>query len=128
MASIRTKNTRPELLVRSALFSKGFRFRVNVKSLPGAPDIVLKQFKTVIFVHGCFWHGHRSCKRSITSSTNKEFWEGKIQENRARDNRVELLLTLNEWKVEVIWECELSSRKKIENRMKSVIDKILASN
>ncbi|WP_294082454.1 very short patch repair endonuclease [Proteiniphilum sp. UBA5384] len=85
MSRIRSKNTRPEMILRRALFARGFRYRVNDKRLPGTPDIVLPRYKTVIFVHGCFWHGHEGCKYATTPKTNTEFWVEKITTNRGRD-------------------------------------------
>lgn len=85
MSSIRSKNTKPEMVVRRYLFSRGFRFRVNVKRLPGTPDIVLRKYRTVIFVNGCFWHGHEGCKYFVLPKSNVEFWKDKIERNRRRD-------------------------------------------
>ena len=85
MASIRSKNTKPEIIVRKFLFAHGFRFRINVKRLPGTPDIVLKKYRTCIFVNGCFWHGHEGCRYYVMPKTNVEFWKAKIGRNRERD-------------------------------------------
>ena len=113
MSAIKSKNTRPEIIVRKFLHSKGYRFRLHRKDLPGSPDIVLPKYKTVIFVHGCFWHRHEGCKYKTTPKTRKEFWENKFNENIKRDkNNFKELKKLN-WKVLVIWECELNSLKKI---------------
>ena len=87
MAAIKGKNTKPELLVRKFLFSRGFRYRLNHPRLPGHPDIVLRKYKTVIFVNGCFWHGHEGCKYFVWPKSNKEFWENKIKTNIGRDNK-----------------------------------------
>lgn len=107
MSRIRSKNTKPELLVRKFLFKNGFRFRLNVKSLPGTPDIVLKKHNTIIFIHGCFWHGHSHCKYFVIPGTRREWWLVKIGQNINRDNEcIERLKEMN-WKVIVIWECEL---------------------
>lgn len=107
MSRIRSKNTKPELLVRKFLFKNGFRFRLNVKSLPGTPDIVLKKHNTIIFIHGCFWHGHSHCKYFVIPGTRMEWWLAKIGQNINRDNEcIERLKEMN-WKVIVIWECEL---------------------
>lgn len=112
MSKIRAKNTHPELLVRSALFRLGFRFRIHSKKLPGSPDIVLPKYKAVIFIHGCFWHGH-NCKSGKLPATNKEFWEPKIAKNQARDRLVLKELKEQGWKILTIWECSLKgSRKK----------------
>ena len=113
MSAIKSKNTRPEIIVRKFLHSKGYRFRIHRKDLPGSPDIVLPKYKTVVFVHGCFWHRHEGCKYKTNPKTRKEFWENKFNENIKRDkNNFKELKKLN-WKVLVIWECELNSLKKI---------------
>lgn len=116
MSRIRSTNTAPEERVRKFLFSKGFRYRKNVKSLPGCPDIVLPKYKTVIFVNGCFWHMH-NCKRFTWPSSNKEYWESKILRNVERDIRNIDLLRERGWRVLVVWECELKNkacREKLE--------------
>ena len=108
MSSIRSSNTRPELLVRSYLHRIGLRFRLHDRSLPGSPDIVLVRLKTLVFVHGCFWHRHQGCVFTTMPATRPEFWERKFSENSARDRRVEARLRANGWKVEVLWACELA--------------------
>ena len=110
MSKISGKETKPEILVRKFLFAQGFRFRKYVTNLPGKPDIVLPKYKTVIFVNGCFWHGHQDCKRSVLPESNKEFWELKISKNIERDeiNKSELLKL--KYKVIIIWQCELSTK------------------
>lgn len=106
MSHIRSKNTKPEEIVRKHLFSLGFRYRKNDKRLPGAPDIVLPKYKTVIFVNGCFWHKH-DCKRFAWPSSNEDYWRPKILGNAARDQHNYELLRSMGWKVLVVWECEL---------------------
>ena len=108
MSHIRSTNSRPEKIVRKYLFSQGFRYRKNVRKLPGCPDIVLSKYKTVIFVNGCFWHHHPGCKIATTPKSNTEFWQNKIKRNRQRD--LENYWKLDElgWEVIVVWECELS--------------------
>ncbi len=106
MSSIRGKDTRPEILVRQALHAQGYRFRLHDKKLPGRPDIVLKKHKTVIFVHGCFWHGH-DCKYFKWPKTRPEFWRQKIEGNKARDEMHQQKLKELGWNVKVVWECEL---------------------
>lgn len=114
MSKISSKDTKPEILVRKFLFSKGFRYRINVKTLPGKPDIVLPKYKTIIFVNGCFWHGH-DCKKGKLPSSNIDFWKNKILKNKLRDNENQAQLALLSWKVIVIWQCEISKiDKKIE--------------
>lgn len=109
MSHIRSKNSRPEELVRKALFKKGFRYRKNVKALPGCPDIVLPKYKTVIFVNGCFWHKH-DCPRFVWPSSNEEYWYPKIMKNVERDKRNDELLVSQGWTVVTVWECELKKQ------------------
>lgn len=114
MASIKGKNTIPELLVRKELFKRGYRYRVNVVDMYGKPDIVLRKYKTVIFVNGCFWHMHAGCSRFHLPLSNQEYWESKITKNVDRDKRVYDYLTSKGWNCIVIWECELKKTKFIE--------------
>ncbi len=107
MSRIKGKNTKPERVVRSFLHRSGFRFRLHRKDLPGCPDIVLPKYRTVIFVHGCFWHRHPGCPRTTTPKTNVEFWGKKFAENVARDERNRQALVELGWNVVVIWECEI---------------------
>ena len=109
MSHIRSKNSKPEELVRKYLFSKGFRYRKNVKTLPGCPDIVLPKYKTVIFVNGCFWHKH-DCPRFVWPSTNEEYWRPKIMGNVERDKRNLAELQQLSWTVLTVWECELKKK------------------
>lgn len=111
MSQIRGTKTKPEDLVAKYLFSQGFRYRRNVKSLPGSPDIVLKKYRTVIFVNGCFWHAHEGCKRFVLPDTNREFWQVKLLRNRERDSENYKLLTNLGWKIFIIWECDLKKDK-----------------
>ena len=106
MSHIRSNNTKPEEKVRKYLFSKGFRYRKNVRTLPGCPDIVLPKYKTVIFVNGCFWHKH-DCPRFVWPTSNEEYWIPKITQNVERDRKNFVLLRQLGWHVIVIWECEL---------------------
>jgi DNA mismatch endonuclease (patch repair protein) len=106
MAKVSGANTKPEILVRKFLFSKGYRYRINVKSLPGKPDIVLPKYKTIIFIHGCFWHGHQNCEAAALPTSNVDYWTKKISSNITRDfQNTEQLQTLG-WNVITIWECE----------------------
>lgn len=109
MRRIATKGTEPELLLRRALHALGFRFRLHRRDLPGSPDIVLPRYQAAIFVHGCFWHQHKGCKRASIPKTRAEFWATKLQGNVARDTRVEQELTDAGWRVIVAWECEIKS-------------------
>ncbi|MDD6488500.1 MAG: DNA mismatch endonuclease Vsr [Clostridia bacterium] len=111
MSCIKSKNTKPEEIVRKYLFSQGFRYRKNDKRLPGTPDIVLPEYRTVIFVNGCFWHGHEECRYFVIPSTNTEFWVNKITSNKQRDIRKINDLRQLGWKVIVIWECQLKKEK-----------------
>lgn len=108
MAAVHDKNTKPEKLVRSILFRAGYRFRLYLKHLPGCPDIVLARYRTAVFVHGCFWHGH-DCRRGKLPSTNKDFWESKIRGNVARDTANLRRLKQEGWVVFVIWTCRTES-------------------
>lgn len=121
MASIKGKNTKPEMIVRKFLFSHGFRYRIHVKKLPGCPDIVLRKYKTAIFVDGCFWHGHDECRFSQSPKTNPDFWRHKIELNKARDYRVNVELQLLGWKVIRIWECGLKNREIREQTLNSLL-------
>ena len=107
MSCIKGKGTKPEEFVRKYLFSQGFRYRKNDKRLPGTPDIVLPKYKTVIFVNGCFWHGHKGCKYFVWPKNNAEFWKKKIEDNISRDQKKTEALEEQGWKVIVVWECEL---------------------
>ena len=107
MQQIKGKNTKPEMIVRKYLFSKGFRYRVNVRHLPGKPDIALRKYHTAIFIHGCFWHGHEDCKLASHPQTNKEFWEAKIARNKSRDIETREKLKAMGWNTIVVWECQL---------------------
>ena len=112
MSRIRNKNTKPEELVRKYLFSQGFRYRKNDSRLPGKPDIVLPKYKTVIFVNGCFWHGHEGCKYFRMPKTNTEFWERKISRNKERDREEQIQLARMRWHSITVWECELKGERR----------------
>ena len=125
MSRVRQKNTRPELSVRKYLFSQGFRYRVNVKKLPGSPDIVLPKYRTAIFVHGCFWHGH-SCRAGHRPQSNTDYWLPKIAANIERDARKIAELKELGWRVFVIWQCEISSIVKRNTRLTLLVRDILS--
>lgn len=110
MSAIKSKNTKPELLVRKFLFSRGFRYRLNYPRLPGHPDLVLRKYKTVIFINGCFWHGHDGCKYYVLPQTNVEFWKNKIERNRNRDVEERRKLTSMGWHCITVWECQLKPK------------------
>ncbi len=107
MSRIRGKNTKPEILIRKLLHAAGFRFRLHVQDLPGKPDIVLRKHKTVIFVHGCFWHRHEGCAGATTPKTRTEFWTVKFQGTMQRDQRKREELEKAGWRVITVWECDL---------------------
>lgn len=107
MVVIHSANTSPELLFRRSLWKLGFRYRINDKRLPGSPDIVLPKYRTVVFVHGCFWHGHRGCKYFTVPKTNTEYWEVKVARNQERDQMVWRKLEAKGWHVIIVWECQL---------------------
>lgn len=107
MARIHSASTKPELKLRNALWHQGFRYRINDKHLPGRPDIVLPKYRTVVFMHGCFWHGHKGCQTSHIPEINKEFWVSKIARNRERDQEVWRKLEAKGWYVIIVWECQL---------------------
>ncbi|ULQ54844.1 DNA mismatch endonuclease Vsr [Flavihumibacter fluvii] len=114
MSRIRGSNTKPEVIVRKFLFSEGYRFRLHSKKLPGRPDVVLPKYKTVIFVNGCFWHGHKHCKYFVIPKTRTEWWLAKINSNIANDQYVEKSLKILGWKIIKVWECQLKKEKQVE--------------
>jgi DNA mismatch endonuclease, patch repair protein len=120
MSKIYSKNTKPEGLVRKYLFSQGFRYRKNVKSLPGCPDVVLSKYKTVIFVNGCFWHKHNGCKYFVWPKSNEAYWRPKIERTVRRDKKNILDLEASGWHVIVIWECETRKNNEIAFKQKMV--------
>ncbi|RYZ84836.1 MAG: DNA mismatch endonuclease Vsr [Proteobacteria bacterium] len=111
MSRIKSKDTKPEMIVRRFLHSQGFRYRLHVKDLPGKPDIVLPKYKTVIFVHGCFWHGHEGCRYFVVPKTRTEWWLSKINRNRLNDAKKKHTLEVIGWNVVTIWECHLKGDK-----------------
>ena len=120
MANIKGKNTKPEITVRSLLHRQGFRFRLHDKSLPGKPDLVLKKYKAVIFVHGCYWHRHEHCKLASTPKQNQEFWIKKFTENLRRDGEVYYQLKVLGWRTAVIWECAIRDKKNLADYIKTL--------
>lgn len=117
MARIKGENTKPEILVRKIVHSLGYRFRLHKKNLPGKPDIVLSRHKKVIFVHGCFWHGHPGCLRSTLPETRKQFWRNKILGNVARDIRTRRSLIRQGWGVLVVWQCQMKNVDRLSKRL-----------
>ena len=122
MRAVRSKNTAPEILVRSSLHRLGYRFRLHRRDLPGTPDIVFPARKCVMFIHGCFWHGHR-CPRGGLPSTNVTFWQTKIGKNKERDARAQQELKKSGWKVLAVWECEMKNKNRLQNRLVRFLDR-----
>lgn len=114
MSKVRSKDTKPELLVRKFLHAHGFRYRLHDKKLPGKPDIVLPKYKTIIFVHGCFYHGHEGCSYFVVPKTRTDWWHNKINGNKRRDTENEAKLVAEKWKVITIFECELKPKTRAE--------------
>lgn len=123
MSKITGKETKPEILVRRFLFAAGFRFRKNVVNLLGKPDIVLSKYNTIIFIHGCFWHGH-TCKRGKLPESNHEFWKQKIEKNIERDKQIIAQLEKDGWTVIIIWQCEIRNKEKCNMRLNELIDEL----
>jgi DNA mismatch endonuclease (patch repair protein) len=124
MSRIRSKDTRPEKVVRSLLHKMGYRFRLYRNDLPGKPDIVLPKYKTVIFIHGCFWHRHKRCKRCTTPSTNQAYWFKKFERNVAKDKANLNMLKKAGWKIVVVWECWVKNLDRIKAMLeKSIMPK-----
>jgi len=121
MRRIRSKNTKPELEVRSFLQKNGYRFRLHKKDLPGKPDIVLAKYKTVIFVHGCFWHQHKNCKRATTPSSNKNYWLPKLKRNQERFIEVKKALVNLKWRVIVMWECDINGPQTFKKTLINIL-------
>jgi len=128
MSKIRSKNTKPEILLRKALFSKGIRYRIHSKELPGNPDLVFKKYKTAIFVHGCFWHYHKDCREGRIPSSNSKFWEEKLLKNINRDELRQSELRELGWKVIVVWECEIEKKltsETLENLIRLIKNEVI---
>lgn len=123
MSRVGSLNTKPELVVRKILHKMGYRFRTHRRDLPGVPDIVLPKYRTVVFVHGCFWHGH-NCRKGRLPSTNNEFWSEKVARNKVRDHEVLQRLAADNWNVILVWECQLSDR----GRLRTELDESLKHN
>lgn len=124
MSNIHSKDTKPEMIVGKYLFGVGFRYRKNVKTLPGKPDFVFRKCNTVIFVNGCFWHGHENCKYFVMSKSNTQFWEEKINYNRCRDRENVKKLTDLGWNVITVWECELRHGDR-EKRLQQIAEELI---
>ena len=124
MRSIKGRDTKAELLVRRFLFKKGLRYRTNDRRLPGSPDIVLPKYKSVVFVNGCFWHGHEGCSLFVLPKTNSLFWAEKIEKNKARDAKNISTLISDGWRVFVVWECELKTRSRREATLEGLVNEL----
>lgn len=125
MAAIKSRNTTPELLIRSILHKKGFRFRLHDKKLPGKPDIVFPKYNAVIFINGCFWHGHSNCKFFRLPGTRTEYWKNKINKNQYNDAKSIELLLANNWRVCIIWECKIRASKKNLTQLTEILSNFL---
>jgi DNA mismatch endonuclease (patch repair protein) len=126
MSRIRSKHTKPEIIVRKFLYSKGIRYRIHYSKLPGKPDIAIPRAKTAIFVNGCFWHGHKGCKNAKVPSTNRDFWVNKITVNLERDSRIKRQLNDKGWRVLVVWECQLQSAE-VQRTFSGLLESLLKS-
>jgi DNA mismatch endonuclease, patch repair protein len=123
MSRIKGKDTKPEKLVRSLLHRMGYRFRLHVRDLPGNPDIVLPRHRKIVFMNGCFWHGHPNCKRAKLPETNRPFWEEKIGKNMKRDRSTLRKLRKTGWRVLVVWQCEMRDKTMLENSLRRFMEK-----
>ena len=117
MSRVKGQHTKPEKVVRSLLHSMGYRFRLHVKDLPGKPDIVLSKYRKVIFVHGCFWHGHKNCSRAARPQTNADFWNKKLDSNIARDVNTQIQIAELGWQFLIVWQCEIKDVEKLRQRL-----------
>ena len=125
MSRVGSKNTKPELIVRSYLHGLGFRFRIHEKSLPGRPDVVLPKHRCVVFVNGCFWHRHKGCLRASMPSTRVDFWQSKFERNIARDQKDLCLLKKAKWKVCLVWECEIDKISLRSEKLSELANEII---
>ena len=123
MSNINSSSTKPEMKLRKELWKQGFRYRINDKRLPGSPDIVLPKYRSVVFIHGCFWHGHKDCPRYVVPKTNTEFWVNKVARNQKRDEEKWRQLEAKGWSVIIVWECELE-KKNLASTISRVKDEI----
>lgn len=122
MARVRSKNSQPELFVRKLVFALGYRYRLHVKDLPGHPDLAFRKRRKVIFIHGCFWHGHAGCTLARIPKSRLEFWVPKLEGNKQRDRRTERALRKDGWRVLTIWECQLKNTENLESRIRRFLD------
>jgi DNA mismatch endonuclease, patch repair protein len=122
MARVRSKNSRPEMVVRKIVFAMGHRYRLHARALPGCPDLVFRGKRKVIFVHGCFWHRHANCALARMPKSRLDFWTSKLEGNRKRDKRNKRVLSREGWKVLTIWECQLRDAVLLESRIRRFLD------
>ncbi|PYS21342.1 MAG: very short patch repair endonuclease [Acidobacteria bacterium] len=122
MSRIKGGNTKPEILVRRIVHSLGFRFRLRPQNLVGKPDLVLPRYRKIIFVHGCFWHGHARCRRSTLPTSNVAFWQKKIEGNKARDRNVVRTLRRMKWDILVVWQCETTHIERLTKRLERFLE------
>jgi DNA mismatch endonuclease, patch repair protein len=122
MARVRSKDSKPELIVRKMLYAMGYHYRLHAKELPGKPDIVFRQRRKAIFVHGCFWHRHESCSLARLPKSRLEFWIPKLEKNRERDRQIRTLLKKLHWRTLTIWECEIDNPIRIQNKIRRFLD------
>ena len=126
MSNVKGKHTKPEIIVRKFLHAKGFRFRLHSSKLPGKPDLILKKYKTIIFINGCFWHGHENCRIYVMPKTNVDFWREKIDKNMFRDRIIINNLKEMGWNVIILWECTLKKTKR-EETLNNLVEKIMSN-
>lgn len=124
MSMIPGKSTKPEIIIRKYIHKRGFRYRINDNRYPGKPDIVLPKYRVIIFIHGCFWHGHQNCKRAKLPDTRREFWKAKISNNIIRDKKNTQLLEDMGWTILTIWQCEIGTLANKEKRLEKLIEEI----
>ncbi|MCC5993947.1 MAG: DNA mismatch endonuclease Vsr [Rhodobacteraceae bacterium] len=127
MSGIRGKDTRPELALRRALYARGFRYRLHARGIAGRPDLVLKKYRAIIFVHGCFWHRHEGCSLATTPATRSEFWADKFAANVARDRIILDSLLAEDWRVATIWECVLRKPQSVEQTAAAIEKRLLSA-
>lgn len=124
MSAIRAENTRPELAVRCLLHQLGYRYRLHAADLPGRPDIVFRKRRSVVFIHGCFWHGHKGCGLNRAPQSRQEYWVPKLKANRVRDREAIKRLTKNGWRSLIVWECEISSPGQLAKRLRAFLGRV----
>lgn len=122
MARVRSKDSKPELLIRRMIYAMGYRYRLHAKELPGKPDIVFRPLRKAIFVHGCFWHRHENCALARLPKSRLSFWMPKLEKNKERDRQIKTLLKKMHWRTLTIWECEIDNPTRVQNRIRRFLD------